>query len=331
MAKYTEYIFRRWPWLFISTILVAGLAVFLSLQAPAQYQSDATFWTERPTFLEYDLGWSPELSPAQNQLNQITQMLQIGDFQDTLTSRIKKDGTTLPANFKSKDLAKAFKLTVTYRNLISSKATAATPELARAENQALFDTYRENYLTQFQKYTDDVLAVYDGRAKDFSSRYEKSDGALSEYLASHPTSLTSAVPDFELERLKSQNQFNIDQLSVVKGKMELIKLQAQVGLGSGNTLFRLQEKPSLSVSSESGRYIEMAIYGLAGALVGLGLALVALWLVSTRDHSYFRANELAAVLGVPVYEIGDSPVATYSNSYSAALSSSVEVLQEKGR
>lgn len=248
-----------------------------------------------------------------------------------MVAQLKKNNVNLPANWKAKDLAKSFKFSSTYQNLVLVRSTAVTPELARGQSQAMFDAFKEQYNTQFTNYIQQVLTVYDKQIQDLTDQYGKTDQALNEYIASHPGSLSgSGVPDFQLERLKSQNQTNIDQIAVMKGKKELVRVQSQVGLTAAqNTLLRVEVPASVPNSSEGSRIIELAIYGLIGAIVGLCLGMVALALVSNGDRSFFRAKELSAVLNVPTYEMSHAPAMAQIQNVKATPTQSVQMAQER--
>ncbi len=286
-------------------MLVGALAAVIGWQQVEQYQSEESIWTERPTFLDINLGGNPELSSALNQSNRLNQWLQTSSFRENIIARVRKTQPDYLAGAENNVLAKNFNIKVSGNNLLTVRSLAATPEQARDQAQALYDAARERYLAEVQAQSQDTTEVYRKRTTELTAQQDVVNKSITVYLANRAdlrSNPAAATLEPELARLRSQSQVYQNQLDALQGRIETIQQALGVGIQGNTNLFRLEDRPFLPLTrSGTARFFGAGLFGLLGGLAGLVLGLVYLAFLATFDRSLAHPRQLAALTGLPTY------------------------------
>ena len=306
MARFVENFFRYWPRLLLPVLLVGGLAAYIGWTQPAQYQTEAAIWTDKPTFLDTAYTGNPELTPAQSQLNRLTQSLQSQNFLDGLVERIKQENPDLPNSWDYHKLAKVYKMTVEGNNLISVVATGDTPKLAHDEALLLYTLFRERYTRELQSQSDQTIKLYQTRLDEINTKQDSLTKAINAFLTDHPTlreNPQAAALEPDLARLRQQNDYYQSLADGYQGKIEQVRQSATLGT-QGDAFLRLEDQPKTPPERTSSSRVSGAIlFGVLGAIAGLVLGSLYLIITTAFSKTFYRTKELARLTGLPTYGI----------------------------
>ncbi len=323
MKRTLEAIFRRLNRLLILVILLPTVGLAVAFFLPRSYQTTARLWAWHPiqdltvasqgsststANQEIDPQTDVPITPAQSQVNALSQYLQTNDFARAVVGRIALastlgHGANAQANSQQRnqaiiqDISSHVYVVVQGHNLFSVSYTNRDPHLAQQVVEAVIQLYdsqsRSFILSQGQK----LLDAYQKQLLDARLNASRIASVQAQYLLTHPGLNGNALlADSQYQLLNGQQQeeqaYITSIQTIVANLNQTISQNASPG-----SVFMVLDAPATQVISRTMLFL------IAGA-VGLGTALLAcivyILIVVRRDRVVYTTFDLQKVTALPV-------------------------------
>jgi uncharacterized protein involved in exopolysaccharide biosynthesis len=306
IQKLLEAFFRHKLLILIPPLVIPLIvAPFAVLTAPTYYESWAGIWVDRATQLKATSDWNPYLTPAQNQRDQLTELLRTRRFVNDVARRTPAVAPLMNSRDGQdrvhKMLTNGLTVTTNGNRLLLLRLRADTPEIAFGLLNAVIETYREKDAESLADQAGLAITFFESRLSAAEEKYSASTDALRRYLAANPrlSSLEAprsagsaaqgpALPPTTLnpELAELVRRQELDQRSVLEARTSLEKAQldaaaAAEGQEMGFQLVDQPLRPTAPIRETRKRLVVPA----AGILVGLALSAALLVLLVASDRA----------------------------------------------
>ncbi len=308
MARYVEMLLRYWVRFAILLVLApialgATSALFLRT-----YEGTASIWVEAPNYFGQTVtpaGWNIYLTPAQNQSDNLNELLSTHAFGTTIAHRLMQTGVvsdaatadTIVSSFPSRlhvIADGAHLVTLTFSNERQAVCTAVL--------NVTIQLFHERLAAVQIEQADLSTSFLSGQLTSAKARLNTSQAGLQTYLADHP--------GLKIETTPSAVQTDLDKVAsqVRQDQAEVLQLQSQFDqaqfLGAGaqrlvETNTKLIDEPRIAgrgLLGDGSSLKRAALVVLACETLGLAYLLLLVWADKTARDS----KEIENRLKVPV-------------------------------
>ncbi len=310
MLRYVEVLLRyklRFALLLVvmpATIAAASVAFFPT------YRAGASLWADTPSYFGSSFvpaDWNQYLSPAQNEADSLSQVIQTRAFSDLLLKHLQADGFVTDDAMKKRYLAylgAGFKITTAGTHLVVLSATCDRPAECVALLQETVATAKEESATLQKEQAKQGIAFLEAELKGAQSSLNSSEAALQKYLAEHPGVKvdTSATGPPELNQLLSDVQdqrTRVNQIQTNLGQAEYYSSASASLLDTGP---RVIDQPHITKGGLVGDGTSLKRGLIAWAVFG-AIGGAYLWLLVWVDKTARDPGELERRFKIPVVTV----------------------------
>lgn len=299
--KLAETICRRFWLLLLPIAVVPLLAVVLTKPQP-EYQSQALIWVTTPIGGNPLLGtYNPYLSPAQNQVNGLN---------DLLTSETFRTQIALDAGIAEQEPGEKAELRYLFSiasfpkgtNVMAVVGRAQTPREARDLVAATITRFGEAAQEQAEReaglgeeYYRQQLAVAE---RDLEAR--RAD--VNAYLVENPSAATpgsAAAMNIDFQTLQREVERQAQTVSDLQRSLQTVEFRRVSAPQSQEVSFIIQDQPNVPEAALPLSLTSRLAMPAAGVFLGLLISVSYVYLLYRTDHSLV-SNEDVAALGAPV-------------------------------
>lgn len=300
MFKYLEVIFRHWvrfALLCVGLPLIAGGAALFAFQGK---DGSAQLWVDTPGYIgnvQTATGWNQYLTPAQNTVDSLDQLILTDSFYQKLGQALIDSGTVSTWSQSAQVLGEArgtLTATASGSHLVTIKVECRSAAVCTQVLSTTIALHRD-WLIQTEKQQADVASkFYTSQLEQAKVQQQAAIGTLNAYVASHPT---VRQPDPEFDRLDSdvrQAQIQVDDL---QAKLESIQFSGDAAAEIDQTALRVIDAPATSggTFTSATKRIAMMITA-AAALPGIAYLVFLGWI----DRTTRNPKEIEGRIGVRV-------------------------------
>lgn len=309
-----EIIFRRLIRLLALIVLLPTVGVIIAFLQPKSYQSTATLWAMRTyqvigaTGTEVDPQSNTPLTPAQSQVNTLTELLSTLDFsvtvakESSLASTLHLSSSTLADpdlldNAYLQEISRHVRVTALGYDTFSISYINEDPK----EAQRVVDLVIQNYSLQTQQLIalqgKNLLQSYQRQLEQAKQNLDSALAAEARYVSEHPNvTKETVVTDPQYVLLQTQVQQASDAYNAVSKNISTVNQQIQEA-NSGN-LFQVLDAPIVGLPVS--RLTSFLIAG--GGALGLAILASVLYILILvrRDEAVYSALDLQQVVTLPV-------------------------------
>jgi capsular polysaccharide biosynthesis protein len=318
IRKLLEAFFRHKLLLLLPPILVPAIVTPIAMMSmPTVYETAVGVWVDTPAYLNYNNGFSPWMSPSQNQSTRINELLHTRAFLLDVAQRTPSLAPLVGNAAGETRLTDIIGRSVAIGgnnggdHLLLIRVQAPTARLAYELCTALVQAYQEKSAADVADQTDSAIQFYQGRSDEAQQRLTKATQDLRRYVASRqpdgassgdPNQLT--IPNSLLDPRLSALQTGLQQAQSDYNSAQSVLDQAQknaVAASQGQQVgFQVLDEPQVPTAPIS-QAKKLMIYPIAAAVGGLGVSGLLLVLLVMADRSVRSESDLAPglrVLGV---------------------------------
>ena len=222
MARYIEILFRyKLRFLVLLALLPTAVGAVTIVVSPS-YKASAQLWADYPSYFggATPSGWSQYLTPAQNEADSLTQLLNTGAFGRDLTSRL---ATAIPDPSERRNAVNGAKISVfsTGSHLITISATCAKPGICIAVLNAAISVLRDQQIDGEKIQAQAGVQFLTAQLHQTKADLTGSESELRTYLVAHPGAKVDADPatitDPELSKIALKVQQQRTRVNVSRG------------------------------------------------------------------------------------------------------------------
>jgi len=317
IERLLETLFRHKLLILLPSVLIPLIVAPIALlSAPSYYESIAGIWVERPTYLTYRSDDNTFLTPAQNQIARLNEVMKTRAFLSDVAKR-----TSLSSLVGTRGEDRAYELIAKSTLMATSGShllvlTARTPsanlsfEIVTGVSEAFKDRAMSDRIEQAEL----GISFYESRLKSAEETLAKSNEALRRYVASNQRlfgndsgggaasriGLPAAATDPQLSQLMRQADLEQRDVESMRTSLERARLDVSAALEGQELGFQMLDRPQVPTNAIIERRRSL-MFPAAGALVGLMLSATLLVLLLASDRSARSEADLLAttrVLGV---------------------------------
>ncbi len=324
MKRTLEAIFQRHIQLLILIILLPLMGLVVALLLPRSYQTTARLWAWHPiqdvtvasqgssaANQEIDPQTQAPITPAQSQVNTLSQYLQTHDFdlavakRTALAARLGLDtnAQVIPQqrlNALFQDIFSHVKVSVLggqSHNLFTVSYTNQDPQVAQQVVEAVIQLYdsqvRSFALIQGQK----LLDPYQKQLADALLDADKVNKAIAQYILNHPSLTGDALlSDSQYQSLVNQVTREQSYISSIQSTIATLN-QAISQNASPGSVFKVLDAPATQLLSRTTSFL---IAGAVGLCIALLACVIYIFIVMRSDRAVYTAHDLQKVTALPV-------------------------------
>lgn len=304
MFKYLEVIFRHWfrfAALCLALPLIAGGAALYLFQGK---DGSAQLWVDNPGYfgtIQTATGWNQYLTPAQNTVDSLTQLILTATFYSELRQALIESGT-------AKNGAEADQVVGEARGTLSAVPSGShlvtikvECRVAEACLQVLTTTIalHRNWLIQTERQQANIASqLYSSQLQQAKKDQQVTIDALNAYLTAHPVPPnTIRPPDAELDRLQSDVHQAQARVVDIQDKLQNVQSSSDAAGQIDETALRVVDPPTVSGGHFTAATKKAAIVSAAVAVLpGIAYLVLLAWL----DRTTRNPKEIEGRLGVRV-------------------------------
>lgn len=301
IARYVEIVFRRRLRFTALFLISIGLSAYL-LVSSANFRATATLNIEDPasfgaTFVP--IGWSPNMTPAQNVADSVIAVVRTPAFSQALSSTLLSSGVANTPQIVG-SFATNLKVSVTGSHLLTLTYSCQHANLCVQVLSDMITVFRDQLIQTERDQAATTSTFWSGQLKDAQTSLASAQAALHSYASANPgvtVDATSTDPQV-VQLLDGVRQWRAkvveaqDNLSLAQYLSSSSARLVQVGTNAVDT-------PQLAtphIYGDGSGLLPAAIVMLAGLLMGL----VYLVLLAFTDKAIWNAKLVERRLGVPV-------------------------------
>jgi capsular polysaccharide biosynthesis protein len=315
IPRLLEAFFRHFVILLLPPLLIPSIVTPIAYYAtPTYYESFANVWVGNSGQRSGE-DFNPYISPAQNQVNRLNEVLRTRSFQLEVAQRTSlaplvatRNGQLQIASFISSN----FRIVPNGNRLLVLGFRAPTPQLAAETLTAIMDTFRDRLARDRAEQAQTTVTFYENQVSEAESQLAKSTEALRRYVASNPRAAASdptragsvvggsqaaalaAMTDpqlADLMRIHEINQANVDR---GRRAAEQARLDSAASVQGQEASFQVIDPAGVptEITRERRRAL---VYVIGAVLAGLGLSATILVLLVATDRSIHSVYDLKAL------------------------------------
>jgi uncharacterized protein involved in exopolysaccharide biosynthesis len=304
MSKYVEILFRhrlRFVALFVAFPMVVGTAVILLFPHDA---ASASLWVDNPTYLEVSPsanGWNQYLTPSQNTIDALNQLMGTHAFYKTLADRLDAESTFSSASERSSVLSTFgadFKATASGSHLVVMNYVCPRPAVCVGVLNNTIEIYRDWLAARQQSQAKVALDFYTGQLSGAKSKLQNDETAFANYLTAHPSArVTDTAINPELDSLYRTVTSDRSAVNSLQSKLDALQLTDAAAVQINNTVLNVIDAPRITTSRLGALpRKQLAIAEAICAAVAIGVLAVMAW----SDRTVRDPKEIQSRLQIPV-------------------------------
>jgi uncharacterized protein involved in exopolysaccharide biosynthesis len=322
ILKFVETFFR-YKWLILLPPILIPLIVgpIAVMNAPAYYETGAGIWVDRAgsnVGLPGSDGFNQYISPAQNQINRISDLLRTRAFVLDVASRTPyAEIVKTPAGEEAfrQMFFHGFSMFPSGERVLSIRFRGANPQLTVQIVNSFIDTFKDKLTSDRVAQAEVATGFYEGRLKTAQDTLDKANEALRRYIAANPR-LTTIDPDRgpaasgaarlglpasaidpTMSDLLRQQELAQKDVEGLKAALENARLDAAASIQGNEVGFQLVDAAQVPTKPTRERR-KALIFPAAGFVVGAGLSAALLVLLVASDRTVRTENDLAQIARV---------------------------------
>jgi len=304
MFKYLEILFRHW---IRFSLLCVGLPVVAGVIALYAFQGkdgSAQLWVDNPGYIgtvQTAAGWNQYLTPAQNTVDSLDQLIQTDTFYQQLGQALIDSGAA--SNWSDNiqilgDVKGSLTAAATGSHLVTLKVECRSAAVC---NQVLTTTIalHRKWLIDTEKQQADVASqFYTTQLQQAQQHQQATIDAFNTYVAVHATPPNGVrAPDPEFDRLQSNVQQAQAEVSGLQDKLQSVQFSNDAAAQIDQTAVRVIDPPTTSGGRFTSVTKKMAGVIAAGAAVpGIAYLVFLGWI----DRTTRNPKEIEGRIGVRV-------------------------------
>jgi hypothetical protein len=307
MFKYLEVVFRHWVRfvaLCLALPLIAGVAALYAFQGK---DGSAQLWVDTPSYIgniQTAAGWNQYLTPAQNTVDSLTQLIMTDTFYQKLGQALIDSGTV-------KSWPEAYQVMGEARTTLTALASGSHLVTIKVECRAapvciqvLTTTIavHRDWLIQTEKQQADVASKFYTSQLQLAKEHQQATiDAFNTYVSGHPNPQNVIrPPDPELDRLQSDVQQAQTQVRDLQDKLQGIQFSNDAAAEIDQTALRVIDSPTTSGGTFTSATKRIAMMIAAGAAVpGIAYLVFLGWI----DRTTRNPKEIESRIGVRVVSL----------------------------
>jgi capsular polysaccharide biosynthesis protein len=319
IARFLETFFR-YKLLILLPFFVTPLIVvpFSFLLVKPYYETTAGLWVERPSYVPStdDAQWNRYVTPSQNQVQRVTELLKTRSFTDDIARR-----TSLAPLLDSPEgrddlfeyLGRVVYPIATGNKLMTIRVRAEDPQLSMEIITGTVAAFRERNQNERMQASSSAIAFYEQQYKEATDQATASRDRVRRYVTSNPragsvdpnapssrVSLPTSAVDPQLAELLKRLETDEREAERVRGLLEQSRFEASAALEGNDASLQLLDPPVFPTRAERERrrfFIFPAAAVAIGTLVS-ALLLVALTASDRSVRSTADISTMGRVIGV---------------------------------
>jgi len=291
--RFIEIVFRHKFLLLLPIILgtVAGAAILL-LGGSDKYSSRAALWVEEPSEVSAGsvVDFNPFLSPAQNQVAAMWELLTVDSFSEGIVSRV---GATEPNVQRAvDDLRNNVFIFDVGAHVVYVGFAAAEPALAQATVDAIIAEYGALFASQIRSRAERSRVFFDDQIALSFEVLERASDELSIFLAANPGTasfFTSSTPgtsllDSEFARLVAAQEAAQRNYSALLTQAADSQISADAGTGANFLVLDEPDLPLAPIGRTKKALLVPPMVGMAAGVLLCSLVFILVWRLDQRIH-----------------------------------------------
>ena len=318
IARFLETFFR-YKFLILLPFFVTPLIVvpFSFLLVKPYYETTAGLWVERPSYVPStdDANWNRYITPAQNQVTRINELLKTRSFTDDIARRTSlgplldtPDGRDSAFEY----LGRVIYPVATGSKLMTIRVRAEDPDLSFQIINGTVAAFRERNQNERMQTSAMTIAFYEQQLKEANDQTTASRDRVRRYVTSNPRSVasdpnatsrvnlpTSAVDPQLAEMLKTLENDEREG-ERLRGLLEQSRFEASAALEGNDASLQLLDPPVFPSRAERERR-RFFIFPAAAVAIGTLVSALLLVALTASDRSVRSTTDLSTmgrVIGV---------------------------------
>lgn len=302
MFKYLEVVFRHWFRFVLVCLVVPALGGGAALFLFQGKDGSAQLWVDTPSYIgnvSTASGWNQYLTPAQNTVDSLNQLVQTDAFYTQLGQALidtKTVGSFGERDQVLSDVRTSLSITSTGSHLVTLRVECPTAQACIQVLNTTVSTHRE-WLIQTEKQQADVASqFYTSQLLQAKQRLQTAIDSLNSYLAIHPVPQTiNRSPDPQFDRLQSDVQQAQVQVNDIQDKLQSIQFSNDAAAEIDQTALRVVDPPRTSGGRFTSRTKKMAmVFAVGAAVPGLAYLVFLGWIDRTIRNPKEIENRIGA-------------------------------------
>ncbi len=319
IARFLETFFRYKVLILLPAIITPLIVVpFAFLLVKPYYETTAGLWVERPSYVPSTDDWNRYVTPAQNQQQRLTELMQTRTFTEDIARR-----TSLAPLLQTPEgkedvndyLQKVIYPLPTGSKLLSIRVRAEDPNLSMEVVQATVAAFRERNQNERMTQASSAIAFYEQQVKDSEEKATQSRDRMRRYVTSNPrlaagdpttgsnsprANLPTSALDPQLSDLTKTLENDERDVQRLRDLLEQARFEASAALDGSDSSLQVLDPPVFPTRAERERRRLLIFPAAAVAIGGLVSALLLVSLTAS-DRSVRSTADLSAmgrVIGV---------------------------------
>jgi uncharacterized protein involved in exopolysaccharide biosynthesis len=274
------------------------------------YETYVGVWVDRPSFVRPSDSWNQYITPAQNQNNELVDLLRTRAFRSDIARRTSLRpfvgsvaGDEQIRIYFDRNLATI----PTGRNILTIRGRGDTPQIAVQLANAVVEAFRDRVVSDQLNQASATIAFYEGQFKEADEKMTTANNALRRYVAANPR--LSTIDPTRGAAATTASRLGLPPIAIDPQLAELIR-QVEAAQGDADRLRELLERARFEASaSQEGQQTgfqvvdpaptptapiverrRLMVYPAAALAAGLaiGAALLVILFVSDRSARSIR-------------------------------------------
>jgi uncharacterized protein involved in exopolysaccharide biosynthesis len=307
MARYVEMLLRYWVRFVILLIIAPIVLGACSALYFRSYTGSASLWVETPSYFGATVTpalWNIYLTPAQNQAENLNELLSTDAFLNQIGDRLMETGAVTDKAARNAILSSFpthFRVTADGTHLVRLKFSNQGQAICTAVLKVTIQLFQERLTAAQVDQADLSTSFLSGQLKSAKARVDASQAALQKYLADHPgirTAQPTAIQT-DLDRLVAQVQKDQTEVNQLQTQLDQVTFLGAVAQRLVDTNTKLVDQPRITrtgLLGDNSSLKRAALFSLACFTLGAAYLLLLVW----ADKTARDAKELDSRLKVPV-------------------------------
>jgi uncharacterized protein involved in exopolysaccharide biosynthesis len=314
IVRFLEAFFRH-KWLIVLPAVLMPLIVtpIALLTAPSYYESTASVWVDRATYLPGDSdGFNPYMSPSQNQINRLNDQLRTRTFLMDIAQRSPLAGVVGNPAAEERFATmffRGFGMMSVGERVLMIRFRGSNPQLAAQMVEATVAAYKDKITTDRLNQAQLATGFYETRLQAAEAELAKANDSLRRYVAANPR-LTTIDPnagaaatgaarlglpagaiDPQIAELLRQVDLQTEEVTRIRTSLESARLDTSAAIQGQEVGFQVVDQAQ--VPSRPTRERKKAlIFPAAAAVAGMGLSAALLVVLVATDRTVRSEQDL---------------------------------------
>jgi uncharacterized protein involved in exopolysaccharide biosynthesis len=300
VGRVLEQLFAHKLLILTPIIVIPLVAAIISLQTPPIYESSASIWVERPTYVVPD-DLERYTPPATVQARRLKELLKTSAFTDDIQTRapIARSPASSVDQDALESAVSSIDVTAGGDHLLVLHSSATTPTTAFAALSGLIDAYKIRSAEETIAQSALAVDFYSARLGEAKGKLAKSNDDLRKYVADNPkvgaqtgsAPTTAALELAQLQRQYDLDRSDVERLTTLVEQSQRNGVAAQSGAEVG---FQVVDEPAVPTSARR-ELKKLLLPPALGAVGGFLLGATFLTLFVALDRSVRSPSDLASI------------------------------------